>query len=119
MSSVNQDAGTHGEVIAEAGVPNRAGQLGVDLDNCEAFGGKVLPVCRLGLPSCVFSYSDAGRSCSDSAQCEGSCWLAPPKQGESVRPGDLAVGVCQADSDVCGCHFEILDGVVQQGICVD
>lgn len=119
VSSANNDLGTEREVLAEAVIPDPQRLPETDSSRCEAMGGNVQTVCRLGLPTCVLPYSDAGKSCSDSAQCKGSCWLADLKQGESIRPGELAIGECQSDSNICGCHFEILGGIIQPGICVD
>lgn len=97
---------------------SRAVQSQFELDQCDARGGEVKSVCRLGLPSCVLPYADAGKSCSDSSECEGACWLVM-QEGDKVQPGDSAVGECQPDSNICGCNFEILGGAVQPGLCVD
>lgn len=40
---------------------------------CAAKGGVVKGVCMFGFPSCVVSYSDAGKSCSNKSDCQGNC----------------------------------------------
>ena len=60
--------------------------------------------------------ADAGKPCTDGDQCEGDC-RAEPSDGPP-KPGTVT-GVCQADSDPCGCFTTIEDGQVAHAICVD
>jgi hypothetical protein len=57
--------------------------------------------------------ADAGKACSDSAQCEGLC-LAP----EGSRDGGAVGGTCAADTDKFGCQQRLRDGVAVT-MCVD
>jgi hypothetical protein len=88
----------------------------IDAGACAANGGTVKPVCRMRKPACIFAYSDAGKSCTDSEQCKGRCVAA---DGAMPEPGGAVAGVCEADNDVCGCSTEIIDGKAQAGRCVD
>ncbi len=85
-----------------------------DLQVCAARGGTLKPVCRLRAPMCVVPYSDAGKSCSGKADCQGRCVA---KGGE--KPGSPATGVCEKDNDPCGCVTLVEDGKVAGGRCVD
>jgi hypothetical protein len=77
---------------------------------CAARGGTVRPVCRMQRPACVIAYEDAGKACTDGDQCEGRC---------VVLTGDGSKGgVCEADSDPCGCTTELIGGVPSSN-CVD
>lgn len=87
----------------------------VDAKACAAAGGEVRPVCRRGLPACVLSYSDAGKACTDKADCQGKCLVT----GEAPAAGTPAQGQCQANDDPCGCRTEVMGGVAQLGICID
>ncbi len=87
----------------------------VDIAACTANGGKVKPICRMQKPACIFDYADAGKSCTDSSQCSGRCVI----EDEMPEVGARAIGVCEADNDVCGCSTEIIDGKATAGRCVD
>jgi len=93
----------------------------IDIEACEASGGEIRGVCMFGIPDCVIPYSDAGDSCSDSSECEGRCVFdqSTINYDESPVVGQESKGICTADSDTCGCWWEIEDGVVQQGLCAD
>lgn len=89
--------------------PKPAPAPAIDAAACAARGGTVTPVCRMQRPMCVLRYSDAGKACTDSDQCQGRC------VGEDET---ATVGVCEADSDPCGCTTEIIGGKGQTR-CVD
>ena len=93
----------------------------IDVDACEAAGGEVRGVCMFGIPACVEIYSDAGRSCRDSSDCEGGCVfdINTIRYDENPVTGEESVGICKADSDWCGCWWRIEKGIVQQGWCED
>jgi hypothetical protein len=77
---------------------------------CAARGGTIRSVCRIQRLAGVFAYEDAGKACTDGDQCEGRC---------VVLTGDGSKGgVCEADSDPCGCTTELIGGV-PSSICVD
>lgn len=92
----------------------------VDAKACAAAGGEVRPVCRRGLPACVLTFSDAGKACTDKADCQGKCLLVvePPAPGAASQAA-AGQGQCQANNDPCGCRTEILGGIAQPGICID
>ena len=83
---------------------------------CAAAGGTIQPVCRRQTEVCVIAYADAGKPCTDGYQCQGDC-RAEPSDGPP-KPGTVT-GVCQADSDPCGCFTTIEDGQIAHAICVD
>jgi putative hemolysin len=83
---------------------------------CAKAGGTLRPVCRMQQPMCVITFADAGKTCSDSADCNsGRC------RGEKsdYKTGQPATGQCSATNDPCGCYTRIEDGVALPTICVD
>ncbi|MEK6852565.1 MAG: hypothetical protein AABX59_01670, partial [Nanoarchaeota archaeon] len=81
-----------------------------DKESCEAVGGDW---GRIGLrldEICNLPTSDAGKKCTDSDQCEGSCI------GESE---DSTSGTCTAWTITVGCHAFVEDGKVRGILCVD
>lgn len=87
----------------------------IDVDECEAQGGTVRGVCMFGTPACVVPFSDAGKPCSDSSECEGLCW----NEDFGLPQGSVATGQCSANAQDCKCGVEILAGKVNGGICED
>jgi hypothetical protein len=66
--------------------------------------------------TCVITYTDVGKTCADDSDCQGKCLLeGDPPTGASAT----VTGVCQADSDPCGCRTEVIGGKAQPTICVD
>lgn len=91
--------------------------LTADPAACAAAGGALQPVCRMQKPMCLISFADAGKACTDGAQCgSGRCYV----QG-NPGPGAAAPtsGQCTASNDPCGCYQRIEDGKAQPTICVD
>ena len=89
---------------------------GPDVAACAAKGGTVRPICRMQRPACVITYADAGKTCSDKADCQGRCLY----RGEPPADDAAAVtGQCQATSDPCGCFTTVVKGQVGPGMCVD
>jgi hypothetical protein len=87
-----------------------------DAKACSDRGGTWRRVCLMGTWSCVMPYSDGGKSCKDKKDCQGQCRY----QGEGVlEPGSPVTGVCQRNSDPCGCFAEVRDGKLQPTLCVD
>lgn len=82
---------------------------------CQADGGIVERAGLLGAERCTRPYSDAGKLCTDSGQCEGGC------RSDDLSPdsGEPVMGVCQADDNPFGCYTEIVDGRADHAICVD
>ncbi len=60
------------------------------LASCQARGGSIAVVGLSVVPSCLIPYPDAGRSCSDSAQCEGLCIAVG-----TLGPGRTTRGQCE------------------------
>jgi hypothetical protein len=87
----------------------------IDIEECERNGGYVQGVCMFGIPACIIPFSDAGKPCSDSSECEGLCW----NEDWGLRQGDKAAGQCTANAQECKCGVEIRGGVVDGGICED
>lgn len=102
------------DAVAEAGASGTT--AGDDPAACKARGGEVRPVCRRQVPRCVVHFSDAGKSCSNKSQCRGRCLANPENAGKT---GDSATGQCEQDDDPCGCKFEVKNGKIAAGICVD
>jgi putative hemolysin len=82
---------------------------------CTSGGGTVQRRGRIQAEQCVHAFADAGKQCSDSAQCQGKC------VGDA---GDTAAttavtGQCQADDHLFGCYAEVKGGKATGAICVD
>lgn len=88
--------------------------LNADKAACEKAGGDLRPVCRMGKPMCVVTFSDAGKQCSDSSECMGRCMAE--NGAEAMKP---AVGHCAADNQPCGCMQIVANGLAQPTLCVD
>ena len=84
---------------------------------CTQLGGLYEPAGRAGYLHCVLTYSDAGKSCSDGADCEGDC-LAGSEQPAGTA-GPAVSGTCQATTSRFGCYSRIEQGRVAMAICVD
>lgn len=83
---------------------------------CAARGGSMIAVGRMQTVQCVVRYSDAGKACTDGAQCQGDCRAEPTvtaREGQSVR------GVCQADSNRFGCFTTVTNGKAEATLCID
>ncbi len=83
---------------------------------CTAKGGAFSQQGRLGCYQCVVTYSDAGKACQDSSDCQGKC----KNTGEFVDANaKTQSGQCASDSSPFGCYQTIEEGVAQPAICVD
>ena len=75
---------------------------------------------RVGLGqfyACVIAMPDAGKSCTDSSQCEGRCLTGA---GGMPDEGNKQVtGSCQATNQPFGCFSEVENGVAGPGLCID
>jgi hypothetical protein len=123
-------------VVDEAKAPEQTPFIGIDgkplitadgmLDNsvlealtanpaaCAKTGGEVRPVCMRGMPMCVVPFPDAGKVCSDSSECMGTC-----RGDGSAQPEKPAKGVCSRNTDPCGCYQLVEKGVAQYMLCAD
>ena len=99
-----------------AAVTSEAPMQSADASACAARGGEMKQVGRLQSWQCVIRYADAGKRCTDGAQCQGDCRTEPTvtaREGQSVR------GVCQATSNRFGCFTTIRDGKAEATLCID
>ena len=99
------------ETVADEAQPSGRQPLSipddVTIEGCRAAGGQ-----RDGLAGalCTFAATDAGKTCTDSAECEGRC--------EATGTGG-ANGTCSARISPFGCYSEMRDGVARPALCVD
>lgn len=83
---------------------------------CLAKGGTYIKQGRLQMYRCVMQFSDAGKSCSDSANCQGKC----TSSDTSIAAGTSNVtGICATNDSPFGCHQSIEGGVAKGFLCVD
>lgn len=81
---------------------------------CAKAGGEVRKVCMMGVPMCVVTFRDAGKACSDKADCSGRC-LAQ----DNPQPMQAAKGICAATNDPCGCFQTVEKGLAGYPLCAD
>lgn len=87
----------------------------IDTKKCTTDGGTIRGVGMLGTPACVIPFPDAGKTCSDESECQGSC-VAP----DGAPVGTSISGTCQRDThDFFGCINTVDHGVVVAGLCAD
>lgn len=82
--------------------------------SCVVKGGTLQRQGMLGCYGCVIEYADAGKTCRDHSDCQGSCY--------SVNGTDFnapAMGQCSANNSPFGCRQEIVNGKAQSMLCVD
>jgi hypothetical protein len=83
---------------------------------CEQRGGTLERVGRLQSFQCIVSYADAGKTCSDGAQCQGDCRI---EGNDGLNAGANVTGQCQASSNGFGCFTRVEDGKATATLCVD
>jgi hypothetical protein len=82
---------------------------------CLMKGEVVAAVGMFGTPSCIEIYSDGGKICSDSSECQGAC-----TSEDVIKEGAKSAGHCRgSESDGFGCFNVITNGVAEQPICQD
>ena len=81
---------------------------------CATRGGTMQPVGRLQRPTCVVPFADAGKTCSDKADCQGACIA----EGNLEAQGAVT-GQCQKTNVQFGCYAKIVNGKATGAICVD
>lgn len=86
-----------------------------DRTACITGGGRVERRGRIGAELCVKPFADAGKQCTDTAQCAGKC-VGTADQASATGP---ISGQCQADDRLFGCYSEIKAGKAMNAICVD
>jgi hypothetical protein len=86
--------------------------------SCAARGGSMQPVGRLQRPTCVVPYADAGKTCSDKADCQGACIAEGNLEAQGATTGQ-----CQKTNVQFGCYAKIVGGksspTAYATICVD
>ena len=85
-----------------------------DAAACAAQHGAIQPVCLLGTRMCVINFTDAGKTCSDSSECQGRC-LAVPK----AERQESVTGKCSPSNNPCGCISIVTKGVASPVMCID
>lgn len=92
--------------------------------DCARQGGEYRQVCIDQRYMCVLPFSDAGKACKDSTECQGECRIdvvtvcdetGNCKEPTLPKPGQVATGMCQADNDPCGSVIPIKNGIAQKG----
>ena len=84
---------------------------------CASQGGKMLPQGRMQSVRCVLTYTDAGKRCTDGADCQVDCRISDAAGAPAA--GANAVGQCTADSSRFGCYTTVTGGKAEATICVD
>lgn len=83
---------------------------------CLAKGGEYTKEGRLQAYRCVQQFSDAGKSCSDSSECQGKC----TNSDTAIEAGTANVkGTCAVNDTPFGCRQTIEGGVAKGFLCVD
>ena len=83
---------------------------------CLAKGGEYIKQGRLQMHRCVMQFSDEGKACSDSSDCQGSCLSSEL----DIEPGKSnQVGTCAANDSPFGCRQIIEGGITKGTLCVD
>lgn len=90
-----------------------------DGGQCAQEGGERRRVCMSQTFECVRPFSDAGKPCRDSSECEGECWVdlravcygvGQCTEPAVPEPGTEVTGVCQSDNDPCGSFVFVRNG---------
>jgi hypothetical protein len=101
---------------AQVGQVSAAPPPPVSPQTCQAAGGVMTKVCRRQVERCVISYKDAGKACTDKAQCQGLCL----HDGKAPKPDGSVTGTCQATDNPCGCFKPVEKGKLSdRARCVD
>lgn len=82
--------------------------------SCAQRGGSMQPVGRMQRPTCVVPYADAGKTCSDKADCQGACIAEGNLEAQGATTGQ-----CQKTNVQFGCYAKIVGGKATGAICVD
>jgi len=80
---------------------------------CTGQGGQMQQVGRAQTWQCILQYSDAGKACTDSGQCQGHCL------SQDLGENAPAKGQCAADSNRFGCRSVLTNGVASPTLCID
>ena len=83
---------------------------------CPGKGGRLDRIGKLQALRCIVTYADAGKACTDGAQCLGQRCTGDFEDGAAVAAP--ATGTCVATNDPFGCNTIVQAGVART-ICVD
>jgi hypothetical protein len=91
--------------------------------SCEAQGGNWGPIGLSPQEVCVLPTTDAGKSCSDSSECQAAC-VAELTEGQRAalllnHTPVRTTGRCTAWKTSVGCNAYVENGVVNGIMCVD
>ncbi len=84
-----------------------------DRARCDALQGSIQPVLFSTI-ACVYPALDAGKSCTDRSQCEGSC-----STDRDAPAGTRIMGKCSRLVGARGCDNLIHNGIVSGYVCTD
>ena len=97
--------------------------------DCEKAGGEWRAWCTPAVESCIMSWPDAGKACSDSSDCASNTCMVDTtlycdENKQCIEPyipltGTMAVGVCKRMDVSCGSYIEIKKGIVQEVYHID
>lgn len=103
---------------------------------CVSSGGSIEQRGMALAETCVRLFADRGKECGSGSDCEGECRFdddtrgPPPPDGATseaawMHPsktpplGTAVVGHCQWSSDPFGCRSTVVNGKLQESLCVD
>jgi hypothetical protein len=87
----------------------------IDQPACVARGGHVSGFGMFGLPTCIVPFADAGKACTDAADCDGNC----VRYDDFAQAGTRVGGTCQVESPEDGCFQFVEAGLAQMALCAD
>jgi len=85
-----------------------------DKIKCIAEGGFVERAGMAGFERCTKRFSDGGKICTDSSECEGKCFSNTATANQSNVTGN-----CQKTDNPFGCRAEVSNGKTGFALCVD
>ena len=88
----------------------------LDPQACASLGGEIQNVCMSGFLACVKSYSDFGKTCSSSSECDGRCVYLGD---EDLRGQSNVFGQCEDSNNPCGCWTVVENGEILGTLCAD
>ncbi len=86
----------------------------IDTYACIMEGKVIAAVGMFATPSCISLYSDGGKTCTDSTDCEGDC-----TSREVLDTGIKASGFCQVGYGDPSCYNLINQGITEHAVCSD
>ncbi len=84
-------------------------------ESCEAKDGIWKNLGRLQQSGCVLLATDAGKPCTDSKQCQVSCFTSNPE----ALTGSKVEGQCHYSTEQFGCRTYVRNGVAEPTLCID